>query len=113
MGVTIEKGTPILIPVFSLQRDEELYPNPDQFDPTRFSNENRSNKSIYLPFGDGPRNCIGMRMGKMSTKIGIVSILQKYKVELDERHIGKELEFSLALNVMIPNDGIHLKFRRR
>lgn len=59
MGVTIEKGTPILIPVLSLQRDEQFYPNSHKFDPTRFLNENKNTKTTYLPFGDGPRNYIG------------------------------------------------------
>lgn len=79
----------------------------------RFSSENRNSKAIYLPFGDGPRNCIGMRMGKMSTKVGIAAILQKYSVELDEQHIGKELKFSSVANVLMPENGIHLKFHKR
>lgn len=62
--ITIEKGTSIFIPAFALQRDEKYYPEPEKFDPERFSNENKSQKTFnempYLPFGDGPRNCIGL-----------------------------------------------------
>lgn len=59
--VVIEKDTSILISTLGLQRDPEYFPNPDKFDPERFSEENKKNRHpfVHLPFGDGPRNCIG------------------------------------------------------
>lgn len=113
--ITVEKGTLVNIPIFAIQRDEKYYPNANQFDPDRFSTENRQGKGLldmpYLPFGDGPRNCIGLRMGKLSTKFGIASMLLKYDIELDEQHIGKELK--LGLTNIIPTTGIHIKFKPR
>lgn len=116
-NVTVEKGTPLLIPVFSLHRDENIYPDPLKFDPLRFSNENKSGKTMndvpYFPFGDGPRNCMGLRMGKMTTKVGLVSILQQYCVDIDDQHIGKEIEFSAGSLVLTAANGVHLKFKVR
>lgn len=113
-NITIEKGTSIVIPTFAVHNDEKFYPDPKKFDPTRFYNENKAGKSIndvpYLAFGDGPRNCIGQRMGKMFVKIGIHSILQKYYIELDDRRYGRDLKFSLNLH---PIGGIHLKLNAR
>lgn len=59
--LVIEKGTPINISVFGLQRDEKYYPDPDKFDPDRFTEEQKSARHhyTYLPFGEGPRVCIG------------------------------------------------------
>lgn len=59
--VSIPKDLRVWIPVYSIQRDAQIYPNPDTFDPERFSDENikARHPSFYLPFGDGPRNCIG------------------------------------------------------
>lgn len=98
-NVTIEKGTAILIPCFSLQRDDTFYPGPLHFDPTRFYSENKKGKTLidmpFLPFGDGPRSCIGQRLGKMSVKMGLATILIQNWVEIDEQHIGKEMEFGL------------------
>jgi len=113
--VTIEKGTPILIPVFSLHRDEKYYPDPLKFDPTRFFPENRKSfvEMPYLAFGEGPRNCIGLRMGKMTTKVGIASMLQKFSVELGDEHIGKEIKFCPAANLLTPISGINLKINHR
>lgn len=56
-----EKGVPIWIPIYGLHRDPKYYPDPQKFDPERFSDENKSSivPGTYLPFGIGPRNCIG------------------------------------------------------
>lgn len=59
--VVLKKGTKVMISNLGIQNDPEYYPNPDIFDPDRFSAENKQTRpsSTYLPFGDGPRNCIG------------------------------------------------------
>lgn len=58
----IAAGTHIVIPVWSIQHDSNYYPNPELFDPDRFlldSDEQRP-RGTYMPFGDGPRYCLGM-----------------------------------------------------
>lgn len=59
---TIEKGTSLWIAMSALHHDPNNFPNPMQFDPERFSEENRNQikPGTYVPFGIGPRNCIGM-----------------------------------------------------
>ena len=63
--LVLEKGTPIYISLLGVHYDPEYYPNPDKFDPERFTKENKRNRSpyVYLPFGDGPRMCIGKNIG--------------------------------------------------
>jgi cytochrome P450 family 6 len=59
--VHIEKGMPVMIPTYSLQNDPEYFPDPDNFDPERFSADNALHKYqfLHMPFGEGPRQCIG------------------------------------------------------
>jgi len=60
-SLVIEKGQKIFVPMFSIHRDPKYYPDPLKFDPERFSVEQKSQRpnGTYMPFGDGPRLCIG------------------------------------------------------
>lgn len=61
--LVINQGQGVMIPIYSIQHDAEHYPLPERFDPERFSPENSANRNplTFLAFGEGPRNCIGMR----------------------------------------------------
>lgn len=58
-GFTIEKGTIIAIPIHGIHNDSRYYPNPEKYEPERFTPENKANRHQYafLPFGHGPRSC--------------------------------------------------------
>lgn len=60
-NLVLPKNTHVNIAVLGMHYDPEYYPNPRKFDPDRFSEENKSKRPqyTYLPFGDGPRICIG------------------------------------------------------
>ncbi|NXP18599.1 CP3A9 protein, partial [Scytalopus superciliaris] len=79
-GVTIPKGTIVTIPPYVLHRNPEYWPNPEEFRPERFSKENKESMDpyTYLPFGAGPRNCIGMRFALLMLKVAIASLLQHF-----------------------------------
>lgn len=79
--LVIEKGTQILIPAAAYHRDENLYPDPERFDPERFSPEQVAARDSveWLPFGDGPRNCIGMRFGQMQSRVGMAQLIKNFK----------------------------------
>ncbi|XP_070493747.1 probable cytochrome P450 6a13 [Chironomus tepperi] len=80
--LVIPKGTLIQISSYSVQHDPEYFPDPDKFDPERFNEENIKDVRPFtnLPFGDGPRNCLGMRFGLMQSKMGITKIIKNFIV---------------------------------
>uniref|UniRef100_A0A8C5W7K9 unspecific monooxygenase n=1 Tax=Microcebus murinus TaxID=30608 RepID=A0A8C5W7K9_MICMU len=79
-GVFIPKGVVVMIPSYALQRDSKYWPEPEEFRPERFSKKNKDNIDpyIYMPFGTGPRNCIGMRFALMNMKLALVKVLQNF-----------------------------------
>lgn len=83
----IEEGTTVEFGVFSFHRDPEYFPDPMKFDPERFNEENVKKilPFTYLPFGEGPRNCIGMRFGLLQAKLAIFKCLKNFKLSPCEK----------------------------
>ncbi|CAD7079482.1 unnamed protein product [Hermetia illucens] len=112
-NVIIEKGTAVHIPSFSIQHDPEIYPDPEKFDPDRFTPENvKLRHSVsFLSFGDGPRNCIGLRFGKMQSRIGLITLLKNYRFHLSSKS-PNPLVFSKKSFILAPQGGMHLDIEK-
>lgn len=92
-GIKVPKGCVVAVPVYAMHHDPENFPDPHVFSPERFIGENA--KSIrpytYLPFGAGPRNCVGMKLGLHAAKMAVMHSVcnatfvrtEKTKVPLD------------------------------
>lgn len=59
LTVTVEPGTSVVLPVEALQLDGKYFNSPDEFKPERFLDKAEYNKYSFLPFGEGPRACLG------------------------------------------------------
>lgn len=108
-GIPIPKGIEIIIPFYALHHDPDAWEDAEKFDPERFRGPAKDTRHPYqfLPFGAGPRNCIGMRFALLEIKIALVKILMKYKlVRSPETQVPLVMH---AGNTLSPRDGVHLK----
>ncbi|CAO1432966.1 unnamed protein product [Diamesa hyperborea] len=106
----IPKGTHINIPVYSLHRDPEYYPDSEKYDPERFTPENIKTRQpfTFMAFGEGPRVCIGLRFGIMQSKIGLVKLLTNYKFTICEKS-PVPMKFNPSTPFIAPLNGMFLK----
>lgn len=107
----VDKGTPIYIPLVGLHYDPEYFPNPNVFNPERFSDGNEKNSFHYLPFGEGPRKCIGERFSLMAIKSGIVEILSQFKLQ-PTSNTPPSIHFSPYSFFLSAMEQIPLKFHK-
>ncbi|XP_062562582.1 probable cytochrome P450 6a14 [Armigeres subalbatus] len=110
---TLEKGTMVMIPVHSIHHDAEIYPDPSRFDPDRFTPEaiGGRHSHSFLPFGDGPRNCIGMRFALLEVKFGIAQLLSRLRFSVNEQ-TQVPLRYDPKGNVASALGGIWLNVER-
>ncbi|KAM7298926.1 cytochrome P450 3A9 [Ixodes scapularis] len=80
-GINFKPGMNVDIPIAGIHYDPEFYPDPESFKPERFLPENKDSHTPYtfLPFGSGPRNCVGIRMGYLIVKVVFACLLQHVK----------------------------------
>ncbi|XP_036150305.1 cytochrome P450 6k1-like isoform X2 [Monomorium pharaonis] len=111
--LVLEKGTPVYISMLGIHYDPEYFSDPEKYDPERFSEENKRNipSCAYIPFGGGPRICIGARMGLLQTKLGIITILSKYEVTPCEKTLIPMVLDPKAALTMPLGGGLHLNIR--
>ncbi|VDI50771.1 Hypothetical predicted protein [Mytilus galloprovincialis] len=112
-GVHIPKGVNVGVPVYALHRNPKYWPDPERFDSDRFTDENKAKRPEYtfVPFGVGPRICIGMRLALMEAKMALVFMLQRFTFSpCSETEIPVELEQGAIIRA---KNGIKLNINKR
>lgn len=108
-GYHIPEGTRVLYSIYLTHRHPEYWPNPNTFDPDRFApGQKRPTPYTYLPFGGGPRNCIGAAFATVEAKVVLARILQQtqlhYQGDAVRPYMGATLE---------PRPGVRMTTIRR
>lgn len=85
-GIDVPAGTMMGIYIYGAHRNPEFWTEPDRFDPSRFTKENKKTRPMYahLPFGGGPRKCIGANMAVVQILLVLVAIVRRYDFECSE-----------------------------
>ncbi|ACY13861.1 cytochrome P450 [Haliangium ochraceum DSM 14365] len=110
-GYEIPAGADLLLSQWAMHRDPTLWENPDVFDPDRFTPERSANrhKFAFVPFGAGPRICIGAKLARMEASMILAALLQKYRFESPPGYKLK-LQSRLFVNAV---PGVFLRLQKR
>lgn len=114
-GAIAPKGTFVIIPTLAFHHDKEYFDQPQIFNPERFTmgidNQNTRHPFAYLPFGEGPRTCIGMRFGMLQTKLGLSMLLKQFQFEVCAK-TDIPLKVNNASLLLLPCAGVWLRLRQ-
>lgn len=102
----IPAGDRVVYSIYLTQRDPQYWEDPAAFRPERHAE--RPEPYTWLPFGGGPRNCIGAGFGLLEAKVVLARILQQFSLELAEKHIRPRMAATLE-----PQPGVRMRVTRR
>jgi cytochrome P450 len=100
-----------MLSIYLTHRDPKVWREPDRFLPERFAPQSQEARTpfSYLPFGGGPRNCIGAAFGKTESLLVLAQLLRTFELELiDPRvhaHMGATLEPRPAVRMRVTRRG--------
>ncbi|KAH8316086.1 hypothetical protein KR074_001687 [Drosophila pseudoananassae] len=114
-SVKLRPGDNVMIPVYGLHHDPDFYPEPGEFRPERFlygGLKRFKQQGVFLGFGNGPRQCVGMRLGLAMAKAALAVIVQRFQVKTNSRTLaGNQLDPNIFVGVH--KGGIWLDFEPR
>ncbi|GAA3811423.1 cytochrome P450 [Nocardioides panacisoli] len=102
-GYDIPAGTNTVVGIYALHRDARLWNDPERFDPDRFGAEQAAGRSRwqYLPFGAGPRSCVGDHFAMLEATLGLATIVRRARVEAESADFPLALPFTMTAGAPI------------
>nr|AIL94151.1 cytochrome P450 CYP3026A3 [Tigriopus japonicus] len=112
--VLLKKGNEVHINAMAIHNNPNIYPDPEKYDPERFTKEAKANRHPYafLGFGQGPRNCIGMRFALLEAKLGLFAVLWKYKFVATTETV-EEFTLDPSSFLSAPKEALFVKVEER
>ena len=107
-GREVRAGDTVILPIYALHRHHKLWDNPDAFDPARFSGTKAIDRFAYLPFGDGPRICIGASFALQEAVIILATLLARFRFDLIPGKVPKPV----MILTLRPEGGVWLMVER-
>jgi cytochrome P450 len=110
-GYVVPKGSVVTVNTFALHRDPRFFGDPERFDPERFTAgwEERIPRFAYLPFGGGPRVCIGNGFAMMEARLILATIAQQCRLVLEPNQSVQPVQ----LVTIRPRGGLHMRVELR
>ncbi|XP_063704273.1 cytochrome P450 9e2-like [Culicoides brevitarsis] len=109
----IPEGAHVWFNIYGMHHSHKYFSNPEKFSPERFLPENKHKLALnaYMPFGVGPRNCIGSRFALMDAKTVLFSLLSRYKIEVCDKTLVP-LRYKAGFG-LVPKSDLIFTFRKR
>lgn len=110
----IPTGANVVIPIYSIQRNETYFEHANEFKPERFLGERSADKQssfTYIPFSAGPRNCIGQKFAMYEIKSIVSKILRNFEISLTE--LSEAFPILSAELILRPESSINFRFKPR
>ncbi len=109
-GYLIPAGTRVMYSIYLSHRHQAYWPEPDEFRPERFDRSGRAEQPpfTYVPFGGGPRNCIGAAFALVESKVVLARILQHFDLQLVDQNVKPYMGATLE-----PHPGVLMRVSRR
>lgn len=111
--LTIEPGINIRLNIFNLHHDPTIYAEPFEYRPERYTGPDRIDlqRRSWLPFSDGPRNCLGVRLAQMKIKYFLVEVIRRYRIRLSPE-VKWPIDYEKTIVISIP-ESLRIEFQRR
>jgi cytochrome P450 len=107
-GYEIPQGERVMISYYTTHHDEQHWPHPEKFDPARFAPGEKYAPYTFIPFGGGPRNCLGANFARVEAAVILARLLQRYRFELQNKHVRLHMGATLE-----PRPGVFMKVVNR
>ncbi len=107
-GYHIPAGMRVLYSIYLTHRHPAYWSEPDTFKPERFLDTHRAEPYTFIPFGGGPRNCIGGAFAQVEAKVVLARILQGYDLTPHQKNVRVHMGATLE-----PRPGVKIKVKRR
>ena len=110
-GYNVPKGSLVSANTYAIQRDSRFFTDPEGYDPDRFAPgwEERIPRFAYLPFGAGPRVCIGSGFAMMEARMILATVAQRYKLSLETDETIRPIQ----LVTLRPSRPVRMRLDRR
>ena len=107
-GYAVPQGERVMVSIYATHHDQRHWPEPERFDPGRFAPGKSQTPYTYLPFGGGPRNCLGANFAQVEAKVVLARLFQRFHFVLTNQRVHAHMGATLE-----PRPGVFMQVRPR